>query len=130
MVGAGLLMILISVVSLIIDLKGWYDRYPWYFRLLPLAISLPYLANTGGWLLTEVGRYPWVVYGLVKQTDGVSKAITGGMLLTSLIGFSLLYTILIIATIYLMIKHGRAGPSSDGEPAGEDAPSVLATGAG
>jgi cytochrome d ubiquinol oxidase subunit I len=130
MVGIGLFMALISVVSLIIDLKHWYDKYPWYFQLLPLAISLPYLANTGGWLLTEVGRYPWVVYELVKQQDGVSKAVSGGMVLTSLIGFCLLYTILIIATIYLMIKHGRAGPSADTEGPGENTSSVLNSGVG
>ncbi len=131
MVGIGLFMALVSLVSLIISFKNWYDKYPWYIKLLPLTISLPYIANTGGWLLTEVGRYPWVVYGLVKQQDGVSKAVTGGMLLVSLIGFSLLYTILIIATIYLMIRHGRAGPTEDGEgPSGslpsDQMPGVVA----
>ncbi len=130
MVGIGVFMVIIGIVSLIIDLKKWYDKFPWYFKLLPLAISLPYLANTGGWLVTEVGRFPWVVYGLVKQQDGVSKAVTGGMLLTSLIGFLLLYSLLIVATIYLMIKHGRAGPSASEEDPGEAAPSILGPGAG
>jgi cytochrome d ubiquinol oxidase subunit I len=125
MVGAGLFMILISVVSLIIDLKKWYARYPWYFKLLPLAISLPYIANTGGWLITEVGRFPWVVYGLVKMENGVSKAITSGMLLFSLIGFILVYGLLISANIYLMIKHGRAGPSIGSEGSEEPAPATL-----
>ncbi len=115
MVGAGLLMILISLVSLIIDLKQWYTKFPWYFSLLPFAIALPYLANTAGWILTEVGRFPWVVYGLVKMQDGVSKAITGGMLLTSLIGFILVYGLLITATVYLMLKFAKAGPGSTRE---------------
>lgn len=110
MVGAGLLMILISLVALIIDLKKWQDKYPWFFKLLPLAISLPYLANTTGWILTEVGRFPWVVYGVVKMENGVSKAITGGMLLFSLIGFILVYGLLITANIYLMVKYSKAGP--------------------
>ncbi len=130
MVGIGVFMVIIGIVSLIIDLKKWHDKFPWYFKLLPLAISLPYLANTGGWLVTEVGRFPWVVYGLVKQQDGVSKAVTGGMLLTSLIGFLLLYSVLIVATVYLMIKHGRAGPSAGEEDPGEAAPSILDPGAG
>jgi cytochrome d ubiquinol oxidase subunit I len=120
MVGAGLLMILISLVSLIIGFKKWYQKYPWYFSLLPLAVVLPYIANTGGWLITEVGRFPWVVYEVLKMQEGVSKAITGGMLLTSLIGFILVYILLISATIYLMIKHGKAGPASDEE--GPDEP--------
>ncbi len=128
MVGIGLFMALVTLVSLIIGFKNWYDKYPWYIKLLPLTISLPYLANTGGWLLAEVGRYPWVVYGLVKQQDGVSKAVSGGMLLVSLIGFSLLYTILIVATIYLMIKHGRAGPVEEGEDPSGRAPSDQISG--
>ena len=115
MVGAGLLMILISLAALTIDLKKWYKKYPWFFRLMPFAIALPYLANTTGWILTEVGRYPWVVYGLVKMRDGVSKAVTGEMFLTSLIGFILVYGLLISADVYLMIKNAKAGPGMTAE---------------
>ncbi len=125
MVGAGLLMILISLVALIIDLKKWYGKFPWFFNLLPFAIALPYLANTTGWILTEVGRFPWVVYGLVKMQDGVSKSVTGGMLLTSLIGFILVYGLLIAANVYLMIKFGRAGPELASEGFNEAAPSLV-----
>ena len=113
MVGAGLLMILISLVALIIDLKHWYAKYPWFFKLLPFAIALPYLANSTGWILTEVGRFPWVVYGLVKMQDGVSKSVTAGMLLTSLIGFILVYGLLISANVYLMLKFARAGSTPE-----------------
>ncbi len=85
----------------------------WFFKLLPFAIALPYLANTTGWIITEVGRFPWVVYGVVNLQDGVSKAVTGGMLLTSLIGFILVYGLLISATVYLMLKFAKAGPMVD-----------------
>ncbi len=112
MVGAGLLMILISLFALFIDLRNLYGKYPWFFKLLPFTIALPYLANTTGWILTEVGRYPWVVYGLVKMQDGVSKSVTGGMLITTLIGFILVYGLLIATTIYLMFKFAKAGPAS------------------
>ncbi len=125
MVGVGLLMILISLVALILDLKKWQGKFPWFFKLLPLGIALPYIANTAGWILTEVGRFPWVVYGLVKMQDGVSKAITGGMLLTSLIGFILVYSLLITANIYLMMKNGRAGPSIRMEEPDDSAPSLV-----
>ena len=125
MVGAGLLMILISLFALFIDLKKLYRKFPWFLKLLPWAIILPYLANTTGWILTEVGRYPWVVYGLVKMQDGVSKAVTGGMLLTSLIGFILVYGLIITATVFLMMKFAKAGPAVIVEPPAEFTPSVV-----
>ncbi|MFZ2098910.1 MAG: cytochrome ubiquinol oxidase subunit I [Anaerolineales bacterium] len=125
MVGAGLLMILISVVALIIELRNLYAKYPWFLKLLPFAIALPYLANTTGWMVTEVGRYPWVVYGLVKMQDGVSKAVTPGMFLTSLIGFILVYGLLIAATIYLMFKFGKAGPVDEEKVPDDFSPSLV-----
>jgi cytochrome d ubiquinol oxidase subunit I len=128
MVGAGLLMILISLVALVLDLKKWYGRFPWFFKLLPFAIALPYLANTTGWILTEVGRFPWVVYGLVKMQDGVSKAVTWGMLLTSLIGFILVYGLLIAANVYLMVKFAKAGPGGNSEGVEEPNPTLVNSG--
>jgi cytochrome d ubiquinol oxidase subunit I len=125
MVGAGLLMIVISLFALFIDLRNLYGKYPWFFKLLPWAIALPYLANTTGWILTEVGRYPWVVYGLVKLQDGVSKVVTSGMLLTSLIGFILVYGLIITATVYLMLKFAKAGPAVAVEAPAEFTPSLV-----
>jgi cytochrome d ubiquinol oxidase subunit I len=125
MVGAGLLMILISLIALFIDLRNLYGKYPWFFKLLPFAIALPYLANTTGWIITEVGRFPWVVYGVVNLQAGVSKAVTGGMLLTSLIGFILVYGLLISATVYLMLKFAKAGPMVDIEVPVEFTPSLV-----
>jgi cytochrome d ubiquinol oxidase subunit I len=125
MVGAGLLMIVMSLFALFIELRNLYGKFPWFFRLLPWAIALPYLANTTGWILTEVGRYPWVVYGLVKLQDGVSKSVTGGMLLTSLIGFILVYGLIITATIYLMLKFAKAGPAVAVETPPEFTPSLV-----
>jgi cytochrome d ubiquinol oxidase subunit I len=125
MVGAGLLMILISVVAFIIELRNFYGKYPWFLKLLPLTISLPYLANTTGWMVTEIGRYPWVVYGLVKMENGVSKAVTPGMFITSLIGFILVYGLLISATVYLMLKFGKAGPAKEQEDITEFSPSLV-----
>jgi len=125
MVGAGLLMILISLVALFIDLRNLYGKYPWFLKLLPFAIALPYLANSTGWILTEVGRYPWVVYGLVKLQAGVSKTVSGGMLLTSLIGFILVYGLLISATVYLMLKFAKAGPVLASVVPDESTPSMV-----
>ncbi len=118
MVGAGLLMILFSLLALFISFRNLYNKFSWFLIILTWAIALPYLANITGWILTEVGRFPWVVYQLVKLQDGISEVVTGGMFLTSLIGFILLYGLIIIATVYLMIKFAKAGPiAEEGAPA-------------
>jgi cytochrome bd ubiquinol oxidase subunit I len=88
----------------------------WFLRLLPLAIILPYLANTGGWLLTELGRQPWIVYGLKKTADAVSPTVSPGMVLFSLLAYVLVYAALMAADIYLLVRYSRtaAGAESSG----------------
>jgi cytochrome d ubiquinol oxidase subunit I len=125
MVGAGFLMILLSLVALFIDLRNLYVKFSWFLKILIFAVALPYLANTTGWILTEVGRFPWIVYELVKLQDGVSKVVTGGMFLTSLIGFILLYGLVIIATVFLMLKFAKAGPVVEEEVPAEFTPSLV-----
>ena len=125
MVGAGLIMILISLFALFVDLRNLYKKVPWFLKLLPWTIALPYLANTTGWILTEVGRYPWVVYELLKMEDGVSQVVSSGMLAVSLIGFILIYGGLITATLYLMLKYAKAGPLLAVEAPADIAPSLV-----
>jgi len=88
----------------------------WFLRLLPLAAILPYLANTGGWLLTELGRQPWIVYGLKKTADAVSPTVSPGMVLFSLLAYVLVYAALMAADIYLLAKYSRT--PVDTEPSG------------
>jgi cytochrome bd ubiquinol oxidase subunit I len=128
MVGAGLLMILFSILALFIDLRNIYHKFSWFLKILILAVVLPYVANTAGWIVTEVGRFPWVVYELVKQQDGVSQVVVAGEFLTTLIGFILLYGLIIIGTVYLMIKYAKAGPSVISEGADEYTPSMISPG--
>jgi cytochrome d ubiquinol oxidase subunit I len=125
MVGAGLLMILFSLFALLIGLRNVYRKFSWFLIILTWAIALPYLANTTGWIVTEVGRYPWVVYELLKQQDGVSQVVSSGMFLTSLIGFILIYGLIIIATVHLMMKFAKAGPDAVGEAPAEFTPSLV-----
>jgi len=76
-------------------------------KFAPMMLVLPYLANTSGWILTEIGRQPWLVFGLMKTADAVSPSITTGMVLTSLIIFTILYGILMAADVYLLAKYAR-----------------------
>jgi cytochrome d ubiquinol oxidase subunit I len=88
----------------------------WFLLLLPLATILPYLANTGGWLLTELGRQPWIVYGLLRTADGVSPTLTPGMVWFSLLAFALVYAALLVADVYLLTKYSRSTGAT--EPSG------------
>ncbi len=110
MVGLGFLMALLAVVGLIVWLRLKFNIKSRWWYLLTAAIFFPYLANTTGWLLTELGRQPWVVYGLLKTVDAVSPNVSAGMVLTSLIVFTLLYGVLIVVDVYMLVKFSKAGP--------------------
>src|SRR5699024_11526522 len=77
----------------------------WYLRLITFGIILPFIANTSGWLLTEMGRQPWVVLGLMETSDAISPSVTANEMLFSFIAFTSIYAILGAITIYLFVKH-------------------------
>ena len=85
-------------------------KFLWVF---PISIALPYLSNTFGWILTEMGRQPWVVYSKLKTVDAFSPNLTAGMVLTSLIGFTLIYGLLMAVDIFLLRKYAVAGPQEE-----------------
>ncbi len=110
MVGAGMAMLALAAYALFVIMKKHQIKVTWIFALFPFAALLPYLANTTGWIMTEMGRQPWAVFGLVKTADAVSPTLTPGMVLTTLVGFALIYGLLIAADIYLLLKFIKAGP--------------------
>jgi cytochrome d ubiquinol oxidase subunit I len=110
MVGAGFLMLFLAVFTLMKNLSPKFLPKIDLMKFLPFTIALPYIANTFGWIMTEMGRQPWVVFGLMKTSDAVSPNLSAGMVLASLIIFSLLYGILMIADVYLLVKFAKAGP--------------------
>lgn len=120
MVGAGFLMVALAAFAVFIVYKKSFQPKSWMWIGLIWAIALPYLANTTGWLMTEMGRDPWVVYGLMKIQDAISPTVGAGSMLISLIGFTITYAVLMVADIYLLKKFARAGivsthPSSMGD---------------
>lgn len=108
MVGAGTLMVALALYALYRVLRNRVTTPRWFLRVLPLAIVLPYLANSSGWLMTEMGRQPWIVFGLMKTTDAVSLVVAGGTVLASVLIFTLLYGALMVADVYLLAKYARA----------------------
>jgi cytochrome bd ubiquinol oxidase subunit I len=113
MVGAGLLMVLLSLLAFV---RPWF-RFLKNNRLLLVllipAMVLPYLASTFGWILTESARQPWIVYGLQKVQDAVSPNVTTGDVLFSLILFTILLGALVTVTGWLMVRSGKGEPKPE-----------------
>ncbi|MHB8932968.1 MAG: cytochrome ubiquinol oxidase subunit I [Bellilinea sp.] len=109
MAGVGTLLLLAAAYALYRSMRGQLTEKTWLLGLFPFAIFLPYLANTSGWILTEMGRQPWVVYNLMLTAEAASPNITPGMVVASLVSFTLVYGLLMGADIYLLSKYARAG---------------------
>jgi len=129
MVGCGIVMLVGLLWGLWLMYRRKVDTSTWFLRLAVPALLLPFVANATGWIFTEVGRQPWVVYGLLKTARGVSPIGTG-YVVTTLIGFTAIYTILAVIDFGLMARyakldpdevdeHGAARPEGDGD-AGAD----------
>jgi cytochrome bd ubiquinol oxidase subunit I len=113
MVGAGFLMMFLALLALYPILRGRSLSQSRVVQFLPFAIILPYIANSTGWIFTEMGRQPWVVFGVMKTADAFSTNLTTGMVLTTLIGFALIYGLLMAVTVFLMAKYALAGPAAE-----------------
>ncbi|MGA7417536.1 MAG: cytochrome ubiquinol oxidase subunit I [Acidimicrobiales bacterium] len=104
------------VASLVLLLALWgawairrhtLERSTWFLRIAVWAVVAPFLMNTAGWLLTESGRQPWIVQGLMKTADGVSPSVTTTDIWISLAVFVTIYVALGAADLFLMIRYGR-----------------------
>jgi cytochrome d ubiquinol oxidase subunit I len=113
MVGLGSLFILISLTAFWLSSKDRLEFSPLFLKVMIVAIPLPYLAGQLGWVVAEVGRQPWIVYGILKTSDAVSKSISVGQVWASLIGFVLFYGFLGMVDIYLLAKFARKGPEEE-----------------
>ena len=113
MVGLGVLFIMLALVAVFLSRRGLLEKYPLFLKVMLYAIPLPYLANQFGWIVAEVGRQPWIVYGVLKTSDAVSRSISVAQVVGSLAGFTLLYGTLGFVDIYLLFKFARKGPDDD-----------------
>ncbi|MFN7996322.1 MAG: cytochrome ubiquinol oxidase subunit I, partial [Bryobacteraceae bacterium] len=80
--------------------------------LLMLAAPFPFIANTAGWITAEVGRQPWLIYGLMRTAAGVSARVSAGNALFTLIGFMGMYAILGILFLFLVYQEVEHGPEA------------------
>jgi len=81
----------------------------WFQRAAIWAVFMPFVMNTAGWMLTENGRQPWIVQGLMKTADGISPSVSTAEIVISLTVFALLYLALGIADLVLMLRYARRG---------------------
>ncbi len=109
MAGLGTYFVALMLVSGFLLWRGKLATTRWIQWPLLLSFPLPYIANTAGWMTAEIGRQPWLVYGLLRTSEGYSKYVSAGNSLFTLLGFMGLYTVLsvlFIVLIYREISHG------------------------
>ena len=96
------------------------DRARWFLRVAPWFVIAPFFMNTAGWLLTESGRQPWIVQGLMKTSQAASPSVTTTDIWISLTVFVLLYLALGVADAFLMIRYGRKPFDAEGDTPKDD----------
>jgi cytochrome bd ubiquinol oxidase subunit I len=110
MITLGTIFIVLMACAEIQNLRGRLESSPGLLWVLMLAFPFPYIANTLGWMTAELGRQPWLVYGLFRTSEGQSKVVSGGDTVFTLIGFVGLYLVLGVLFLYLVGREIRRGP--------------------
>jgi cytochrome d ubiquinol oxidase subunit I len=114
MVGLGTIFIAVAAIAAILLWRNQLYSARWMLWVLLLLFPLPYIANTAGWMTAELGRQPWLVYGLLRTVDGYSKLVSAGNAWFSFLGFLGMYTVLSILFLFLVRREIEHGP--DPEP--------------
>ncbi|HBK37166.1 MAG TPA: cytochrome ubiquinol oxidase subunit I, partial [Halomonas sp.] len=120
MVGIGLLMIATALTGLLLRRKGKFHQHTGFLKTLVYMIPMPFVAVLAGWIVTESGRAPWLVYGMMTHAEGVTPSLTGPMALFTLVGYVLVYAVVFYAGIYYLTRVVRNGmlPKEERETAG------------
>jgi cytochrome d ubiquinol oxidase subunit I len=121
MIGFGVLAGLIALGVLVQWRRGKLTTSQRMLRVATWTVALPLLANSAGWLFTETARQPWLVYGLLRTSQGVSTNVSTGFVATTLVGFTALYGLLGVICFRIVRRIARAGPDSSTPPASERA---------
>jgi cytochrome bd ubiquinol oxidase subunit I len=116
MAGLGTYFLLLMAISAFLLWRGNLATTRWILWPLLLSFPLPYIANTAGWMTAEIGRQPWVVYGLMRTVQGYSTHVSAGNSLFTLLGFLGMYSLLSILWIVLVYRIIETGPSEVTEP--------------
>jgi cytochrome bd ubiquinol oxidase subunit I len=129
MIGFGVLAILLALIGFWLQRGGRVPGQRWFAGLALAGIGFPVVANSVGWIFTEMGRQPWVVYGQMLTARGVSPSVGPWTVSTSLIVFTVLYGVLAVIEVGLLVRYARRGPDPlppPPAPEGADEPRPLA----
>ncbi len=110
MVGLGTIFIAVLAIAALLLWRGTLFRTRLWLWVLMLSTPFPYIANQAGWIVGEVGRQPWVVYGLQRTVHATSTNVSGGMTMFTLLGFMGLYALLALLYLFLFLKIVHEGP--------------------
>jgi cytochrome d ubiquinol oxidase subunit I len=126
MIALGMYFIGVTLLACFLMWRGTLFEKKWLMKLFTISVVFPYIANQAGWIAAEVGRQPWIVYGLLRTSDGVSKAVGAHAIVSSLVIFTLIYVLLFVMFIYLLDKKIKHGPEEHHAPSpSQDAISVA-----
>ncbi|MFZ5801954.1 MAG: cytochrome ubiquinol oxidase subunit I [Candidatus Omnitrophota bacterium] len=110
MMAIGMALIVLATLGLFLWWQGKLFVTRWFLWPCVFSVLLPQIANQFGWMAAEVGRQPWIVYGLMRTNEGISDVVNAGQILFSLIGFTLIYALLFILFIFLLDRKIKEGP--------------------
>jgi cytochrome d ubiquinol oxidase subunit I len=110
MVAIGMVLIGLTLLATYLTFKNQLFNKKWLMSIFVFSVLLPQIANQVGWFTAEMGRQPWVVYGLLRTSDALSKSVSANQVLSSLIMFFIIYSILFSLFLYLLNKKIKHGP--------------------
>jgi cytochrome bd ubiquinol oxidase subunit I len=116
MIGIGVSLILLSLIGCFLWWRGKLFDKRWLLWVFVFSVLLPQIANQAGWFSAEMGRQPWVVYGLLRTSDAFSKSVTANQIIFSLVLFTVVYALLFVLFLYLLNKKIQHGPVDHGTP--------------
>jgi cytochrome bd ubiquinol oxidase subunit I len=111
MVGLGTIFMGVYAIAVLLLFRDRLFRVPLMLWALMLLMPFPYIANEAGWVVSEVGRQPWIIYGIMRTSEGVSPTVTSGETLFTLIGFAGMYFLLGVLFLLLVLREIAIGPS-------------------
>ena len=114
MVAIGTLMIAVALWGAWLLYRGRLAAHRPYLRILTWMIPLPFVAVLAGWIVTEVGRQPYVLYGVITVQEGMTPSLSGAMVLFTLVGYALVYAVVFTAGIYYLTRIVRGGVDAAG----------------
>jgi cytochrome d ubiquinol oxidase subunit I len=125
MLGVGFVAFLLGAVGWWLARRGKLESSRRFLKLMVFAAVLPFIANSAGWIFTEMGRQPWAVFGLLRTNDAGSPAVSTAEVLITLVGFTLLYGVLAFIAGRIFLNRARKGPDPIDADREEDEPDLA-----